>query len=194
MLKLPRNRVACVPIFDTSDSGIKGYENADPAFGYQKPKSGNIVLHDAYRERVDQGLVKYVGAGVTREKNGFGVGDMVIFSGYSGELVSIEGEGLFIILPARFIVAAITPEPTVVSGLFFRSSEGLSIIGDGITDDRAAIQSSMDEVKPNYEYFPATYEKCMELIAQALEETSVLQIKKDRPKLEDYSNAEKDDG
>jgi len=175
MLKLPRNRVACVPIFDTSDSGIKGYENAEPALGYQKPKSGNIVLHDTYRERVDQGLVKYVGAGVTREKNGFGVGDMVIFSGYSGELVSIEGEGLFIILPARFIVASIVTEPTVVSGLFFKSSPHELGVGD---DD----------------YFPATYEKVMELLAQALQETSTLKITKDRPKLEDYSEVDGDDG
>jgi len=173
MLKLPRNRVACVPIFDSSDSGIKGYDNAEPALGYQKPKSGNIVLHDEYRERVDQGIVKYVGSGVTREKNGFGIGDMVIFSGYSGELVSIEGEGLFIILPARFIVACIVTEPTVVSGLFLQSIDP----GLGRTDT----------------YFPATYEKAIELIAKALEETSVLQITKDRPRLEDYSDAEKDD-
>jgi len=179
MLRLPRNRVACVPIFDSSDSGIKGYDNAEAALGYQKPKSGNIVLHDAYRERVDQGLVKYVGAGVTREKNGFGVGDMVIFSGYSGELVSIEGEGLFIILPARFIVASIVTEPTVVSGLYFKSSKQVGIsLGDPIYQE---------------EYFPATYEKAIELIAQALEGTSTIKIAKDRPKLEDYSEVEEDD-
>jgi len=182
MLKLPRNRVACVPIFDTSDSGFKGDDTAEPALGYQKPKSGNIVLHDAYRERVDQGLVKYVGAGVTREKNGFGVGDMVIFSGYSGELVSIEGEGLFIILPARFIVATIVTEPTVVSGLFFRSAEPIA------WKDHPA-----KNFPQAYEYFPATYEKAMELIAQALKETSTLKITKDRPRLEDYSEVEEDD-
>jgi len=176
MLRLPKNRVACVPIFDTSDSGIKGYDNAEAALGYQKPKSGNIVLHDSYRERVDQGLVKYVGAGVTREKNGFGVGDMVIFSGYSGELVSIEGEGLFIILPARFIVATVVTEPTIVSGLFFET-----------------VIESQETNASFTKYFPATYEKAMELIAQALEETSTLKIKKDRPKLEDYSEVEEDD-
>ena len=173
MLKLPRNRVACVPIFDSSDSGIKGYENADPALGYQKPKSGNIVLLDDYRERVDQGIVKYVGAGVTREKHGFGIGDMVIFSGYSGELVSIEGEGLFIILPARFVVATIVTEPTVISGLYFKSPNPMITLPD--------------------EYFPATYEKAMELIAKALEETSTIEISKDRPTLEDYKRAEEDD-
>ena len=162
---LYRNRVACVPIFDSSDSGVKGYDDAKAALGYQKPKSGNIELLDDYRERVDQGVVKYVGAGVTREKNGFGIGDMVIFSGYSGELVSIEGEGLFIILPARFIVARIIPEPTVISGLWFRDSSTGNM-------------------------FEATYEKAIELIAKSLQETSAIDIKKDRPKLEDYSEVE----
>ena len=173
MLRLPRNRVACVPIFDSSDSGIKGHDDVDAALGFQKPTSGNIILLDQYKERVDQGIVKYVGAGVTREKNGFGIGDMVIFSGYSGELVSIEGEGLFIILPARFIKARIEPEPTVVSGLYFKS---------------AGVHGEF-----KYEYFPATYEKAIELIAQALEETSALKITKDRPKLEDYSEVEEEE-
>lgn len=163
MLKLPRNRVACIPIFDSSDTGISGTEKG----------SNNIVFLESSRERVDQGIVKYVGAGVTREKNGFGIGDMVIFSGYSGELVSIEGEGLFIILPARFIVACIVPEPTVVSGLFFKVASLAS--------------ASLDE------YFTATYEKAMELIAKALEETSVIEIAKDRPTLEDYKEIEEED-
>ena len=167
MLKLPRNRVACIPIFDSSDTGISGTEKG----------SGTITLLESSRERVDQGIVKYVGAGVTREKNGFGIGDMVIFSGYSGELVSIEGEGLFIILPARFVVAQIITKPTEVSGLFFRSVSS----------------TSTKFVPEEYKYFPATYEKAMELIAKALEETSVIEIAKDRPTLEDYERAEEDD-
>ncbi len=158
MLRLSRNRVACVPIFDSNDSGISGTEKG----------SGSITLLDEYRERVDQGIVKYVGAGVTREKHGFGIGDMVIFSGYSGELVSIEGEGLFIILPARFIVAVIVTEPTVVSGLWFRDSSTGNM-------------------------FEATYEKAIELIAQALGETSVIKIAKDKPTLEDYKEVEEED-
>ncbi|HEC63930.1 MAG TPA: hypothetical protein ENI23_01405, partial [bacterium] len=132
----------------TPDSGIKGHDDAEAALGYQKPKSGNIEFLDEYKERVDQGIVKYVGSGVTREKNGFGIGDMVIFSGYSGELVSIEGEGLFIILPARFVVAQIITEPTQIDGLFFQDTEG--------------------------NYWPATYESAIEIIAKALAETSVL--------------------
>ena len=157
MLKLPRNRVACVPIFDSSDTGVSGTEK----------ESGNIIILDEYRERVDQGIVKYVGAGVTRERYGFSIGDMVIFSGYSGELVSIEGEGLFIILPARFIVAVIETEPTVIDGLFFESIDA--------------------------DYFPATYEKAIELIAQALGETSVIKIAKDKPTLEDYKEVEEEE-
>ncbi|HEC64064.1 MAG TPA: hypothetical protein ENI23_02080 [bacterium] len=164
MIKLPRNRVACIPIFDSSDSGIKGYDDAKAALGYQKPTSGNIELLDEYKERVDQGIVKYVGAGVTKERYGFGIGDMVIFSGYTGELVSVEGEGLFIILPARFVVAVIIPEPTQISGLFFQDTDG--------------------------DYWPATYESAIELIAKSLGETSTLKITKDRPRLEDYSEVE----
>ncbi len=176
MLKLPRNRVACVPIFDSNDSGIRGFVGAKPDSGYKRSESGNIILLDEYRERVDQGIVKYIGAGVTREKNGFGIGDMVIFSGYSGELVSIEGEGLFIILPARFVVCAIIPEPTVVSGLYFKS-----------------VKESWTGHAEYEEYFPATYEKAVELIAKALGETSVIKVAKDRPDLEDYKRAEEDD-
>ena len=173
MLKLLRYKVACIPIFDSSSTGIEGFKGAVADKGYTKPKDGNIVLLDDYRERVDQGIVKYIGAGVTRERFGFGIGDMVIFSGYSGELVSIEGEGLFIILPARFVSATIIPEPTVVSGLYFKVASPAS--------------ASLDE------YFPATYEKAMELIAKALEETSIIKIAKDRPTLEDYKEEEEDD-
>ncbi|KKM72759.1 hypothetical protein LCGC14_1417270 [marine sediment metagenome] len=187
MLKLPRNRVACVPIFDSSDSGVLGDITAKPDPGWKKPKSGNIQVLDEYRERVDQGIVKYVGAGVTREKNGFGIGDMVIFSGYSGELVSIEGEGLFIILPARFVVCAIIPEPTVVSGLYFKSTSQKEVINQGI------VTYKFDPTTGISEYFPATYEKAVELIAKALGETSVIKVAKDRPDLEDYKRVEEDD-
>ncbi len=175
MLKLLRYRVACIPIFDSSDSGIKGFENATPDPGYSKPKSGNIQTLDEYRERVDQGIVKYVGSGVTRERFGFGIGDMVIFSGYSGKIVSIEGEGLFILLPARFVVACIIPEPTVISGLYFKST---------YSDEHPI------EPRTITEYFPATYETAMELIAKALGETSTIKVAKDRPKLEDYKEVE----
>ena len=43
------------------------------------------------------------------------------------------------------------------------------------------------------EYFPATYEKAVELIAQALGETSVIKIAKDKPTLEDYKEVEEEE-
>ena len=96
-----------------------------------------------------------------------GVSASVSSAGCSGELVSIEGEGLFIILPARFVVAAIITEPTQINGLFFQDTDG--------------------------NYWPATYESAMELIAKALGETSVIKIAKDRPDLEDYKRVEEDE-
>ena len=191
MLKLLRYRVACIPIFDSSSTGIEGFKGAVADKGYTKPKDGNIVLLDDYRERVDQGIVKYIGAGVTRKRFGFGIGDMVIFSGYSGELVSIEGEGLFIILPARFVVCSIDPKPTVVSGLYFREASIEEQPKGMNRDDYLIARSAGDFDK--FSYFPATYEKAMELIAKSLEETSTIKIAKDRPTLEDYAKVEEDD-
>ena len=152
MIRLPRGKIACVPIFDSNDTGIKGHDGS------------SIVLLDKYRERVDQGIVKYVGDGVTIERFGFNIGDLVIFSGYTGELVNIEGDGLFIILPARFVTATVQTQPTEVSGLFFQ---------DALTG----------------EYFPATYEAAVPLLAKALEEAPwrVINVSKDKPKLEDYN-------
>ncbi len=155
MLRLLQGKVACVPIFDTDDTGISGVEGyVDPlgvSMGF-KQGGGSIELLEKYRERVDQGIVKYIGAGVTVERFGFEIGDHVIFSGYTGELVSIEGEGLFILLPARFVVATVNTQPTEVPGAFFQ---------DATTG----------------EYFPATYEKLMDLAALAAQECEWLNIK-----------------
>lgn len=179
MLKIPRGKIACIPIFDRLDSGVKGYDNAEAAHGYQKPKSGNIITLDQYRERCDQGIVKYVGSGVSKredgtvmsleEEFGFQVGDHIIFSGYTGELVSFEGEGLFIIFPAKFVTATVFTEPTEIPGLFFKHID---------TSDEIIISQSEN-------FFPATYEMAMQLIAEAM---TPLKIKKDRPKLEDYED------
>lgn len=150
MLRLLRGKIACVPIFDTADTGIKGHDGT------------NIVLLDKYRERVDQGIVKYIGKDVTVDRFGFGIGDHIIFSGYTGELVSIGGEGLFILLPARFVVATIQAEPTEVPGLFFEDEAG--------------------------EYFPATYEMSVPLIAKAIENAPWrnINVKHKAPDLEEY--------
>ena len=65
------------------------------------------------------------------------------------------------------MVCAIIPEPTQIDGLFFQDTDG--------------------------DYWPATYESAMEIIAKALGETSVIKIAKDRPDLEDYKAVEEDD-
>lgn len=151
MLRLPRGKIACVPVFDTNDTGIKGYDGS------------NIILLDQYRERVDQGIVKYVGNGVTVERFGFHIGDLVIFSGYTGELVNIEGDGLFIILPARFVTCTVQTQPTEVPGLFFQDAE-------------------------TSEYFPATFEASVPLLAKAVEEAPWrnINVAKATPELHEY--------
>lgn len=165
MLRLLQGKIACVPIFDSDDTGIKGVEgHVDPlgvSMGF-KQGAGSIQLLDKYRERVDQGIVKYMGDGVTMERFGFTIGDHVIFSGYTGELVSIEGEGLFILLPARFVVATVNTEPTQVPGLFFQELNG--------------------------DFFPATYEKTIELATKAIEQSEWhnMRVKYKAPDLEEY--------
>ncbi len=164
MLRLPRGKIAAVPVFDTDNTGVLGVKgHVDPlgkSMGFEQ--GGDIKLLDKYRERVDQGIVKYVGDGVTVERFGFNIGDLIIFSGYTGELVSIEGEGLYILLPARFVVATVQIEPTQVSGLFFQGPEG--------------------------DFFPATYEAALPLMAKAVEESEwrKINIKRFTPKLEEY--------
>lgn len=165
MLRLLQGKIACVPIFDTNDTGIEGVKgHVDPLgekMGYSQG-GGSIELLDQYRERVDQGIVKYVGHGVTRERFGFGIGDLVVFSGYTGELVSVGGEGLFILLPARFVTCTVQSEPTEVPGLFFEDADG--------------------------EYFPATYEMSVPLIAKAIQEAPWrnINVKHKAPDLDEY--------
>lgn len=166
MLRLPRGKIACVPIFDSDDTGIKGVEgHVDPLGASMGFKQGGESIHllDKYRERVDQGIIKYMGDGVTIERFGFTIGDHIIFSGYTGELVSIEGEGLFILLPARFVVATVQTEPTEVPGVFFQ---------DALSG----------------EYFPATYEKVIDLATKAIEQSEWhnLKVKYKAPPLEEY--------
>ena len=122
MIKVPARKVAVEPIFDPD-------------------KIGHIYVPDQAKERCDQGIVKYVGEKV-RE---LGVGDYVLFSGYSGTLVNLEGEGRLIILPESFVVARIYPAGTPIAGLYFKDRDG--------------------------EFFEATYEEAFHLIAQATEES-----------------------
>lgn len=122
---------------------------------------GSLYVPDMAKERCDQGTVKYIGADVDFLKPG----DHVLFSGYSGTLVRLEGEGLLIIMPEKFITCIIYDDPTLVDGLFFRSVAG--------------------------EYIPANYEQITQLSARALEINNKVRSGKNkkieaRPKPEDY--------
>lgn len=144
MLRVPHNKIAVTPIRDPD-------------------MIGSIIVPDTAKEREDQGIVKYIGEGVKEIK----VGDYVLFSGYTGTMVSIEGEGVIIIMPEEFAVARIDPPDTDVKGLYFRGSDG--------------------------SYFTATYEMALELMAQAFEQTGLSDRMKmrdiyaSRPKQEDYN-------
>lgn len=99
---------------------------------------GSLYVPDIAKDRANQGIVKYIGPKVMELKPG----DHVLFSGYSGSYIQLEGEGLLITMPERYISAIIHPPETEVPGLYFQSTDGL--------------------------YFQATYEMAMELIGQAV--------------------------
>lgn len=148
MLSLQTNRVAVIPMFDPD-------------------KYGSIWVPEQAKERVDQGIVKYIGPKVELVK----VGDHVIFSGYTGTLFELPDEGsLLIILPEDFITARFDDHsPFDVGGLYFKDTEG--------------------------NYFTATYEQAMVLIAKSMNEQFNDRVKfninaglESRPKLKEYED------
>lgn len=102
-------------------------------------KSVQLEVPDIAKERCDQGIVKYVAPGVKEIK----VGDHVLFGGYTGSTVALEGEGVLIILRETFVTAVIHGPDTTVPGLFFMDADGP---------------------------FPATYESAMQLLVRAMED------------------------
>lgn len=162
MIQLNAKKIAVVPLFDPLTHG-------------------SLYLPEQSRERCDQGIVKYVGASVKEIR----IGDHVIFSGYTGTLLELEGEGLLIVLPERFVTARIGYDgaevvATDIPGLYFRGVGG--------------------------EYFTATYEQAMNLIARGIEDSKWFygltigwatskegKIHRQRPQLSDYEENEEDD-
>lgn len=117
-----------------------------------------------YKERVDHGVVKRIGPEVDID---ISIGEIAVFSGYTGTLVSIDDE-LIIIVPQDFISCTITPDALEVPGLFLQSA-------DPFQDEN---------------YFPATYDKALELIALAYMESDwnhKLNIKVAKPKPEEIT-------
>ncbi len=126
MLQVAKTKVVITPIFDPDTT-----------------RSGLIIIPDQAKERCDQGVVKYVGPDVTLVKPG----DYVIFSGYSGDLIFLEDEGVFMIMHEEFILAKLVGDElndTDIPGLYFKSVDG--------------------------EYFLCTYEFVIEMLAQAFKD------------------------
>ena len=123
MIRVPRNQVAIIPMDDPDVT------------------PGGIIIPEMARERTDQGIIKYVGADV----KDLGIGMQVLFSGYSGTLVHLEGEGRLIFIHQDFCLAELPDPPTTdVPGLYFKGRDG--------------------------EFYVATYELGMEFMAKALHE------------------------
>ena len=120
MIRLPLNKIAVEPVQDPD-------------------KIGSIWVPDAAKERCDQGIVKYIGPDVKWIE----VGDYVLFSGYTGQTIALEDEGVFIVLPEDFVVAKIDPPNTTISGLYFKDEDG--------------------------SYFTANYEQAFYLMAKAMQ-------------------------
>ena len=95
MIKLYHDKVGIIPIYDPPVS------------------KGGIIIPDEAKERVKQGIVKYIGPAVTRVS----IGAYVLFGGYTGQLFSIEGEGKLIVMPEEFILAEIEDEDIFVESL-----------------------------------------------------------------------------
>lgn len=101
-------------------------------------------------------MVKFVGP----DCNYVRPGDHVIFGGYSGTLVYIDGEGRLIILKEEFIPCVIEDEDITVSGLFYEVSakdkmytqvvlsEALELIYAAVNENNSVRALEFTEVLP----------------------------------------------
>lgn len=148
---LPR-RIAIVPL---GDPGVS---------------SGGIIIPDEAKERSDQGFIKYLG----EDCDEFEIGDYVMFSGYSGTNISLEGEGDFIIIQKDFIICKIHDFNTSVPGLYYRDKKGWKEIETELI--KALLEFNPDKnldicfkkimnlISEHNPYFNADYENSLNLI------------------------------
>ena len=104
-------------------------------------KIGEIYVPDQAKSRMNQGIVKYIGPDVTFVQ----VGDHVLFSGYTGTVIFVEGEGKLIVAEEDFIQAIIHDDKVPIYGLYHLGED------DSI--------------------FPAHYESAIQLIREAFQES-----------------------
>jgi len=128
MIEMILNKVAILPLHDPEYS------------------AGGIYIPDMARERCDQGIVKAIGPQVIEKLPELRPGDHVLYGGWEGSVVELDGEHKFIVMEASRIRAIIhPPDIGIVPGVFFLDREG----------------------KP----FPATFETIQSLIADAIQES-----------------------
>ena len=106
------------------------------AIGDPSKTPSGLFIPDEARERSDQGVVAYIGPDVKDIK----IGDYVIFSGWTGTSLHVEGEGLIILLPEDQVIAVVHQVDTPISGLYHIDKDG--------------------------KIFPATYESSVSLIRE----------------------------
>ena len=129
MIRLRSKTIAVIPIRDAD-------------------KIGSLYIPETAKQRVDQGIVKYIGPDCQFAT----IGAYVSFSGYSGTLFDIAdpeypdrpSETLIIMSEDALHCEMMDLPSTDVPGLFFRDKDG--------------------------EYFPATFEMAMYLAARAMQE------------------------
>jgi co-chaperonin GroES (HSP10) len=137
MIELVEDKVAIEPIWDSDYS-----------------PSGLLIIPEEAKDRCDQGIIKYVGPWVKNHQ----VGDYVLFSGYTGSLVRLEGEGTLIIMREEWLELIVHPPATDIPGLFFQDADG--------------------------QYWPATHEQATTLIARNYQDHKLIQSKnRGKPKV-----------
>ena len=100
---------------------LLGTTVAVAAIGDPDKSKGGLYIPDVAKERSDQGVVKYIGPDVKDVK----VGDYVLFSGWTGTAIHIEGErGLLIFLPEDEIECVVHQADTPIAGLYHMSRDG----------------------------------------------------------------------
>lgn len=122
----------------------------------QEPMKGTPSLkipEDAIK-KCNQGIVRYIGREV-EEKFDIRIGDYVLFSGYTGTTVRLDGEGLLILMSAEFVTCKILPPETDVPGLFFQDNEG--------------------------QFWTATHEMAIDMIRRTFEENGALDVHASKP-------------
>lgn len=152
MIGLTKHNIAVDPIFDRDVTDAhnaltkeereylesQGIDYANNAPTFKIPESAI--------KKCDQGIVKYVGSEVS-EKFDIHIGDWVLFSGYTGTTLRLEGEGLLIVMAATHVIAKVEPPSTEIPGLYFFDGQ---------------------------EYYTATSELAIDLIAKRFEELRLI--------------------